>query len=135
MSKTATLTLTSNLEESDRLVDFVRHIATRIGCDSEKEHEILLVLTEAATNAICHGNQYNSNKIVEITATMETGYLKLTVRDQGMGFDPDTLPDPRRKENLLKSSGRGILLMQEFADRVTWSEKGTRVDILFVFNR
>jgi serine/threonine-protein kinase RsbW len=40
------------------------------------------------------------------------------VRDEGPGFDPETLPDPLAPENLLKSSGRGIFLIRSFMDEM-----------------
>jgi len=40
------------------------------------------------------------------------------VRDEGAGFDPETLPDPLAPDNLLKSSGRGIFLIRSFMDHV-----------------
>jgi serine/threonine-protein kinase RsbW len=46
------------------------------------------------------------------------GVLTVRVRDQGEGFDPDTLADPLAPENLLKASGRGIFLIRSFMDDV-----------------
>ncbi len=48
----------------------------------------------------------------------ETPELKIRVRDQGEGFDPEQLEDPLAPENLLKSSGRGIFLIRNFMDDV-----------------
>ena len=44
--------------------------------------------------------------------------LAIRVRDQGDGFDPETLADPLAPENLLKASGRGIFLIRSFMDDV-----------------
>jgi serine/threonine-protein kinase RsbW len=40
------------------------------------------------------------------------------VRDQGAGFDPDQIPDPREQERLFLHHGRGLLLMRALMDRV-----------------
>ena len=44
--------------------------------------------------------------------------MLIRVRDQGEGFDPETVADPREADNLLKSSGRGIFLIRSFMDDV-----------------
>jgi serine/threonine-protein kinase RsbW len=44
--------------------------------------------------------------------------LTIRVRDQGPGFDPETVADPLAPENLLKASGRGIFLIRSFMDDV-----------------
>jgi serine/threonine-protein kinase RsbW len=44
--------------------------------------------------------------------------LVILVRDQGEGFDPESVADPLAPENLLKSSGRGLFLIRSFMDDV-----------------
>ncbi len=56
--------------------------------------------------------------------------LVITIRDFGDGFAVDDVPDPTNPENLLKSTGRGILFMNNFMDSIEWvnhSEGGTIV--------
>ena len=45
--------------------------------------------------------------------------MTITIRDEGEGFDPDEVPDPTAPENLLKASGRGMLLIRAYVDDVT----------------
>ena len=47
--------------------------------------------------------------------------MEIRIRDQGSGFDPRELPDPRLPENLMKPNGRGILLMESFMDEIDFS--------------
>ncbi|MDG5766661.1 ATP-binding protein [Balneolales bacterium ANBcel1] len=131
MGQNFSLTLLSDLEEIDRVTAFVEQLTPVVGCDSDAEHRIMLALTEAVTNAILHGNRQQRSLPVEITASVDAARLRLTVRDQGKGFDPNRIPDPRSKENLLKSSGRGVLLMRELADKVTYTENGRCVELTF----
>ena len=44
--------------------------------------------------------------------------IRIRVRDEGPGFDPEALPDPLAPENMLKSSGRGIFLIRSFMDEL-----------------
>jgi serine/threonine-protein kinase RsbW len=42
--------------------------------------------------------------------------LTIQICDEGDGFEMSTLPDPLADDNLLRHSGRGLLLMQAFMD-------------------
>ncbi len=131
--KALSLQLASNLDELEKLDPFVKKLCSTMGCDSDKEHLIMLVLTEAVTNAILHGNKENPEKSVEIVAEMSPNVLKISIRDEGSGFDPDKIPNPLDRDNLLKSSGRGVWLMREFADKVEFKEGGRTVVLQFRF--
>ncbi len=125
------LTLSSDLEELNKLEAFVRNITDAVSCDADKAHQIMLVLTEAVTNAILHGNEQKPEKSVEVTAVLSPERVVLSVRDQGTGFDPESIPNPLKDENLLKSSGRGVWLMREFADEVRFRDHGREVELEF----
>lgn len=62
------------------------------------------------------------------TSTREE--MIFTIRDQGKGFDPNTLPDPTDPSNLGKVSGRGLLLIQTFMDRVFHNETGSSITMI-----
>jgi serine/threonine-protein kinase RsbW len=42
--------------------------------------------------------------------------LTVIIGDEGEGFDLSSLPDPLAPENLLRQSGRGLLLIRAFMD-------------------
>ena len=44
----------------------------------------------------------------------------VTVCDQCEGFDLAGVADPTAADNLLKTSGRGLLLMRTLMDEVAW---------------
>jgi len=107
------------------MLDFVQvvsdHIARGIGLDEDSSHWVSVAIRESVINAIKHGNRNDSSKHVFIefeTATTDVPELTIRVRDQGEGFDPETVADPLAPENLLKSSGRGIFLIRNFMDDV-----------------
>ena len=56
--------------------------------------------------------------------------LTIVVGDEGDGFDPDALPDPLAGENLLRGSGRGVMLMRAYMDKVTFNRRGNRVSMV-----
>ena len=52
------------------------------------------------------------------------------VRDDGIGFDPSTLPDPRDPANLQKCSGRGLFLIRTFMDEVSFNKAGNEITMI-----
>ncbi len=80
-----------------------------------------MAVREAVTNAVMHGNRQDEAKTVEVSLKSLPGAIEITVRDQGKGFDTESVPDPTDPQNLLKTSGRGILFIRTFMDEVEWS--------------
>ncbi len=131
MKKVLSLTLASDLEELEKVDAFVKSITDAVSCSADTGHRIMLALTEAVTNAILHGNRQHPDKHVEIKAVLTPERVDITVRDEGAGFDPDSIPNPLDEQNLLKSSGRGVWLMREFADEVSFRDRGRKVELGF----
>jgi serine/threonine-protein kinase RsbW len=108
------------------MLDFVQvvsdHVARVAGLDEDALHWVSVSLRECVINAIKHGNQSDLSKHVfvdfETAASGAMSELRIRVRDQGEGFDPELLANPLDPENLLKSSGRGIFLIRSFMDDV-----------------
>jgi serine/threonine-protein kinase RsbW len=96
-----------------------------------------MAVRECVINAITHGNKNNPEKMVVIDFAVEADgpekNLVITVRDQGEGFEPSEITDPLAPENILNTSGRGIFLVRQFMDEVTFRrtpEGGTEVRML-----
>src|SRR5712691_10664340 len=97
------------------------HLARSVGLDEDSLHWVSVAIRHSVINAITHGNQNDATKHVFVefeTATVQVPELAIRVRDQGEGFDPETVANPLDPENLLKSSGRGIFLIRNFMDDV-----------------
>jgi serine/threonine-protein kinase RsbW len=91
---------------------------------------IKLALEEALINAIKHGNRKDPQKKVFVAANISARRAEITIEDEGAGFDRCSVPDPTIEENLEKCSGRGILLMEAYMDRVKWDRGGRRVKVI-----
>jgi serine/threonine-protein kinase RsbW len=83
-----------------------------------------LALEEAFLNAIKHGNKMDPNKKVKVDFFVGSDKVEISVTDQGKGFNPETIPDPRLGENLYKTSGRGLLLIGSYMDFVEYNDMG-----------
>ena len=91
---------------------------------------IRLALEEGLLNAIKHGNKLSPHKTVHVEAKITPKRTEITIEDQGEGFRRSTVPDPCADENLLKCSGRGILLMEAYMDEVRYTRGGRRVKLI-----
>jgi serine/threonine-protein kinase RsbW len=109
-----------------RLLDEVR----AKNFDSDQIFAIHLALEEALINAFKHGNKYDPTKNVDIDYVVTDEKFDISVADEGSGFSPDRLPDPRSEENLYKPCGRGVLLMRSYMDVVEFNEDGNRVHMV-----
>ena len=96
-------------------------IADFLGIGEEAAFGIDMAVREGIANAIIHGNKLDEKKFVTIKVTKSPDFLEISMRDQGEGFNPDTVSDPTSEENILKTSGRGIFFMRTFMDQVDWS--------------
>lgn len=110
-------------------------------------------LTEAVVNAIDHGNlELNSqlrdtesgdeyhelarkrlhqepycSRRVFVSCHLTESEAAFSIRDEGPGFDPSTLPDPGDPENVMRAHGRGLMLIRTFMDQVSFNETGNEI--------
>jgi serine/threonine-protein kinase RsbW len=89
-----------------------------------------LALEEAFTNAIKHGNKMDPAKKIKIQYKINSNKVEISVADQGNGFNPNQVPDPRTEENLYKSEGRGLLLIQSFMDQINFNKSGNCLNMI-----
>jgi serine/threonine-protein kinase RsbW len=98
-------------------------MARLAGFDGDASLNISLAVREAATNALVHGNGKDSSKLVHVTFGIEEGSFAIEIEDEGGGFDPSQVADPRDPSNVARTSGRGIFLMRSFMDSVTFQKR------------
>jgi len=67
---------------------------------------------------------------VHVWAQMSREQARITIRDEGPGFDPSSLPDPTDPENIGKISGRGLLLIRTFMDDVRFNDSGNEITLI-----
>ena len=87
-------------------------------------------LTEAISNAVLFGSADDTEKRVRVELRVRPGEVHARVADEGGGFDPRSVPDPRLPENIARESGRGIFLMRALMDEVRFNEAGNAVSLV-----
>jgi serine/threonine-protein kinase RsbW len=112
------LVLPSNPKAVSRVERFLEKICNTIGFNDDRFNKILVAVTEAVNNGIIHGNKRDPKKRVTITCTVRKTVFTICVEDEGVGVNPDALPDPLSKKNLLRENGRGVFLIRSLMDNV-----------------
>ena len=123
--------LSSKLESLSQIENFIDDVCEQYKFGEGHYGNILIALTEAVNNAITHGNKLDPNKRVNLNMETTTNDVEFTIKDEGEGFDVDSVPDPTLPENIEKLSGRGIFLMRTLADSVDFEENGTTIKLRF----
>lgn len=121
---------------------------------SERDRlQIGMAIEEAITNAMHHGNleidsglregdteqrYYNAianrkqepsfyNRKVRIEAEFSDQHICIQISDEGPGFNPSDVSDPRDEANLHRVSGRGLFLIRTFMDQVVHNSVGNQI--------
>lgn len=131
-TQTFRLTLKSTYEESEKVPDFVWDIQEKCFLSEDVTSNLMLLASEAITNAIVHGNKTDPSKLVMVEIKIQPDKIITHVTDEGEGFKPEEIKDPLKEENLLNASGRGVYLIRELSDEVEYLNEGR--EIKFVIN-
>jgi serine/threonine-protein kinase RsbW len=132
-ARTVDQLLDSTLDSVDIAEEAVLKEAQELGFDEDDLHKIGMSVRECMVNAVVHGNRYNARKKVHVMIQRTSDRLAIVIQDEGDGFDMADLPDPLANENLLRHSGRGLLLIQAFMDEFQIrprEPKGTEVKMV-----
>lgn len=117
-----------NINIVEKLID---EISTRYNIHSDVYGKLLLAVVEGVNNAIVHGNKLQKDKDVVVEYDINDKEILFQISDSGEGFDYSNLPDPTRPENIERTHGRGIFLMNHLSDKLEFNEPGNMVKMVF----
>ena len=110
----------------------IEEIKEKLSFQDDVHGNVMVAVTEAINNSIYHGNKEDQSKKIYLDFEMKNEYrLLVRVKDEGEGFDPDSLADPTAPENLENIGGRGVFLMQHLADEIKFTDEGRVVEMCF----
>jgi serine/threonine-protein kinase RsbW len=115
------------------VIDVFRQIVPALQANNFTEDDVFavhLAMEEAFINAVKHGNKMEPSKAIKIDYAVESDKIEICMTDEGEGFDPEVIPDPRYGDNLYKPAGRGMLLMRSFMDVVEYNKQGNSVRMI-----
>lgn len=125
----------SNPELLPKIESFILDsIQSEINISEEKKNSIEMAIAEAAANSIIHGNNSNPNKNIFVSISILKRKIKISIKDEGNGFNPKDIPDPTIPENILKGSGRGLFIMKSLADDVEYKFLKENTELILSFN-
>ena len=127
------LRLASTFEEMERGVERLQSFLSQLDKDEEDlSYRIILLASEAITNAMEHGNNWQVEKLATVRLTIGHKLIRLEVADEGGGIRlPGKDEDPLLPENMLNDSGRGVMFMYEYADEVHVNEGDSQLSLVF----
>jgi serine/threonine-protein kinase RsbW len=117
------LTIPSRLEEMEAVHELIAAAVREYDLKDELAHWIELTISESMINAIQHGNKADPAKKATLKISSTGDAIEIIVEDQGTGFKLDKIADPTDIANLLKPSGRGILIIRSFMDEVDLTQR------------
>lgn len=123
------IAISSRLEELDMVVDAAEAFYKSCFKEDDRVFTGVLLVSEAVSNAIEHGNDNDASKQVVIEFRHGPGRCECWVEDEGKGFNREAIADPLASENLLEDGGRGIFLIERLADEVIYKKGGSCIGI------
>jgi len=118
----------STLEEVSALASVVRRMAEQAGCTQEEIFALDLAASEAASNTVVHAYQKEPGHLIQVRLSVEPREIVLTVLDDGWPVPPEhrvPTPPPEGADDpaLLAESGRGLYLIHQVMDSVTFETR------------
>jgi serine/threonine-protein kinase RsbW len=109
--------------------DFVYETFGKAGLSKSSIADFAISVSEIVNNAIAYGSGGNRSKPVTVKIEVDQSDATIIIKDTGPGFNPDNLPDPLDKDNLLKQVGRGIFIVRSLMNSVDFviTNEGTEV--------
>ncbi len=133
----AELTLSSDLKRLEMLRMFVSAFMDRCvktSLDEGRKAQLLVAVTEVMTNIIKHAYRQKAGKPVRVFARSYPDRIEVEFHDWGIGFDPDSVPEPVLDGS--QENGMGCYIIARSVDEVIYSrdEKERRNSTLLVVN-
>lgn len=129
------LSIPSNIHHLNEVESFIQEVIEFYDLPIAMQGHFMLTICESVNNAILHGNKQDLNKHVLIVVDDNQSELSILVKDEGKGFDYMNLPDPTSTEYIRNESGRGLFLIKNLADDVTFHNNGSTIQFKFNLKR
>jgi len=125
------LIINSNPNNILKVENYLSKAKMHFNLKEDKYPDILISITEAVNNAIIHGNGADESKKVSINMSQKAKGIQVSISDEGNGFNPSNVPDPTHPDNVECCGGRGVFIMNQLADKLSYSNNGSTVQMFF----
>src|SRR2546428_4696487 len=131
-----TVRMPSRLDLLGVLDHVAQSLCERLEFDEDASSKVTMSVIEAGTNAIQHGHHRDASKPVDTTFTVFPDRLEISVHDLGPGFNLDEVNgNVTSPEHILDLRGRGIFIMRQCMDSVTYQFSASGTSCLLMKRR
>lgn len=121
-----------------KLIEDIISFLDRNSFDTEMDrYELYLILDEAVTNAMEHGNRWVPDKQVFVRVyqeSQESDSIRIGVRDEGLGFNTENIPSDLRLNGSLSPRGRGLYIIKKFCE-LEFNRLGNEITLICPLNK
>ncbi len=122
----------SEAAEVAKLLDKISAECLESGMPKERIINLRLGITEAIANAVRYGLKKNPYGSIRLGYKVSQGSFKMTLIDPGPGFNWQVYNQANIDEVMLENEGgRGIPLLLEIFDKVTWNYLGNHLGLFY----
>jgi serine/threonine-protein kinase RsbW len=108
----------------------IEEVARSMGFRESALRDLLIAVSEAATNAMKHGSPLGEQSRIFVHYQPDGDRLIVEVTDEGTGFDPLAVPVPVAEQ--MREGGMGVFFIRTLMDEVSFrpEERGTTVQMI-----
>lgn len=121
-----------NIKEIEKLLLTVNE---EFKLPEEQLNNVMIAVSELLLNAIVHGNKQDEKKLVKIAVGYDDKTMKISIKDEGNGFDETKMNDPTLEENILKTSGRGMFIVKSLVDDFSYKKTKEGFEIILTVKK
>ena len=122
----------NNINEVENILSFVNN---DFQLPESQYKNLVIAVSEVVMNAIVHGNKLDEKKIVKLSIDFDDKQMKISILDEGNGFDFNKNHDPTLDENIFKSSGRGLYIVKSLIENVEYKNTGKGSEVIITINK
>lgn len=119
---TELLTLANDVAEISSVLDWVNQFCALHAIDPQSVAGMDLAVDEILTNIISYAYTDGGRHLIDVELCLADNFLSLEIRDDGLPFDPTTVPPPELGAELAdrKIGGLGMHFVRSVADEISY---------------
>jgi len=116
----------ARFDQLDAIREFVNEATDDAGMDESGRCAVEMAVDEACSNIVEHAYEGNLSGDIECTCENDEKNITITLRDYGVPFDLNSVPNPDLISPLKKRKigGLGVFLIRELMDDIKYEPKG-----------
>lgn len=128
------LIVKSKTENLSIVRDFVKESANILSIPDNLISQLILAVDEACTNIIKHAYKNSPLEDIFITIEADSSKISISIRDSGISFNPNNIPEPNLQQfhKEKRGGGLGMFLMKKLMDDVHYNISANSNEVVLV---